>query len=159
MSLPLYRYILLWVEPDVHPGGRLASEHPHKCEDVLTLLKKKNVRTCSDTTRGGRVALLFCYTYAVGLFCLSQMEPLGSSCSIEKLGYVLEYAKTSLIWLLWVTQCAGNRRTAMSNTRKVKGVGWDVSAIGNGLFSRCTLFLLILVSPPPVYVKHVFLVN
>ena len=31
-------------------------------------------------------------------------------------------------------QCAGNRRTAMSKTRKVKGVGWDVSAIGNGLF-------------------------
>ncbi|RZR89221.1 hypothetical protein BHM03_00016918 [Ensete ventricosum] len=25
----------------------------------------------------------------------------------------------------------GNRRTAMSKTRKVKGVGWDVSAIGN----------------------------
>lgn len=29
-------------------------------------------------------------------------------------------------------QCAGNRRTAMSKTRKVKGVGWDVAAIGNG---------------------------
>ncbi|KAH9743500.1 Sulfite oxidase [Citrus sinensis] len=29
-------------------------------------------------------------------------------------------------------QCAGNRRTAMSNVRTVKGVGWDVSAIGNG---------------------------
>jgi hypothetical protein len=68
--------------------------------------------------------------------CLSQMEPLGSSYSIEKLGYVLKYAKTSLMWLLLVTQCAGNRRTAMSETRKVKGVGWDVSAIGNGMFSH-----------------------
>lgn len=29
-------------------------------------------------------------------------------------------------------QCAGNRRTAMSKTRKVKGVGWDIGAIGNG---------------------------
>jgi hypothetical protein len=64
------------------------------------------------------------------------MEPLGSSYSIEKLGYVLKYAKTSLMWLLLVTQCAGNRRTAMSETRKVKGVGWDVSAIGNGMFSH-----------------------
>ena len=27
--------------------------------------------------------------------------------------------------------CADSRRTAMSKTRKVKGVGWDVSAIGN----------------------------
>lgn len=68
--------------------------------------------------------------------CLSQMEPLCSSYSIEKLGYVLEYAKTSLMWLLLVTQCAGNRRTAMSKTKKAKGVGWDVSAIGNGMFSH-----------------------
>jgi len=31
-----------------------------------------------------------------------------------------------------LSQCAGNRRTAMSKTKTVKGVGWDVSAIGNG---------------------------
>ncbi|KAJ0111480.1 hypothetical protein Patl1_03022 [Pistacia atlantica] len=31
-------------------------------------------------------------------------------------------------------QCAGNRRTAMSKTRTVRGVGWDISALGNGLF-------------------------
>ncbi|KAL0381818.1 UNVERIFIED_CONTAM: Sulfite oxidase [Sesamum angustifolium] len=30
-------------------------------------------------------------------------------------------------------QCAGNRRTAMSKTRKVRGVGWDIGAIGNVL--------------------------
>ncbi|THF99563.1 hypothetical protein TEA_001575 [Camellia sinensis var. sinensis] len=35
-------------------------------------------------------------------------------------------------------QCAGNRRTAMSKVRAVKGVGWDISAIGNGLL----LFIL-----------------
>lgn len=33
-----------------------------------------------------------------------------------------------------LVQCAGNRRTAMSDVRKVRGVGWDVAAIGNGLF-------------------------
>ncbi|CAH9088896.1 unnamed protein product [Cuscuta epithymum] len=32
-------------------------------------------------------------------------------------------------------QCAGNRRTAMSDTRKVKGVGWDVAALGNAIWS------------------------
>ncbi|KAG5040004.1 hypothetical protein JHK82_012152 [Glycine max] len=32
-------------------------------------------------------------------------------------------------------QCAGNRRTAMSKIKTVKGVGWDVSAIGNGSLS------------------------
>ena len=42
-------------------------------------------------------------------------------------------------------QCAGNRRTAMSKVRNVRGVGWDVSAIGNGLFfflSPDSLFFL-----------------
>ena len=38
----------------------------------------------------------------------------------------------SLFFFQWVLQCAGNRRTAMSKTKVVRGVGWDVSAIGNG---------------------------
>ncbi|GMN57524.1 hypothetical protein TIFTF001_026633 [Ficus carica] len=36
-------------------------------------------------------------------------------------------------------QCAGNRRTAMSKTRKVKGVGWDVSALGNAIWGGAKL--------------------
>ncbi|KAL7257107.1 hypothetical protein ACSBR1_010941 [Camellia fascicularis] len=36
-------------------------------------------------------------------------------------------------------QCAGNRRTAMSKTRTVKGVGWDVSAIGNAVWGGAKL--------------------
>ncbi|KAL5717606.1 sulfite oxidase [Ranunculus cassubicifolius] len=36
-------------------------------------------------------------------------------------------------------QCAGNRRTAMSKTKTVKGVGWDVSAIGNATWGGAKL--------------------
>lgn len=36
-------------------------------------------------------------------------------------------------------QCAGNRRTAMSKTRKVKGVGWDCAAIGNAVWGGAKL--------------------
>ncbi|EYU45405.1 hypothetical protein MIMGU_mgv1a0105441mg, partial [Erythranthe guttata] len=36
-------------------------------------------------------------------------------------------------------QCAGNRRTAMSKTRSVKGVGWDVAAIGNAVWGGAKL--------------------
>ncbi|KAL3653829.1 hypothetical protein CASFOL_003510 [Castilleja foliolosa] len=36
-------------------------------------------------------------------------------------------------------QCAGNRRTAMSKTQKVKGVGWDVAAIGNAVWGGAKL--------------------
>ncbi|OMO92929.1 hypothetical protein COLO4_17205 [Corchorus olitorius] len=38
-----------------------------------------------------------------------------------------------------ILQCAGNRRTAMTKTRKVRGVGWDVSAIGNGVWGGAKL--------------------
>ncbi|WVZ13482.1 hypothetical protein V8G54_011048, partial [Vigna mungo] len=36
-------------------------------------------------------------------------------------------------------QCAGNRRTAMSKTKTVRGVGWDVSAIGNATWGGAKL--------------------
>ncbi|CAL9150675.1 unnamed protein product [Musa hybrid cultivar] len=36
-------------------------------------------------------------------------------------------------------QCAGNRRTEMSKARTVKGVGWDVSAIGNAIWGGAKL--------------------
>lgn len=36
-------------------------------------------------------------------------------------------------------QCAGNRRTAMSKVKKVRGVGWDVSAIGNAVWGGAKL--------------------
>ncbi|XP_043724060.1 sulfite oxidase-like isoform X3 [Telopea speciosissima] len=36
-------------------------------------------------------------------------------------------------------QCAGNRRTAMSKVKTVKGVGWDVAAIGNAVWGGARL--------------------
>lgn len=36
-------------------------------------------------------------------------------------------------------QCAGNRRTAMSNVRKVRGVGWDISALGTATWGGAKL--------------------
>ncbi|XP_074563034.1 sulfite oxidase [Curcuma longa] len=36
-------------------------------------------------------------------------------------------------------QCAGNRRTEMSKTRKVRGVGWDVAAVGNAKWGGAKL--------------------
>ncbi|KAH0728781.1 hypothetical protein KY290_004346 [Solanum tuberosum] len=36
-------------------------------------------------------------------------------------------------------QCAGNRRTAMSKSRTVKGVGWDIAALGNAVWGGAKL--------------------
>ncbi|XP_021627524.2 sulfite oxidase [Manihot esculenta] len=38
-----------------------------------------------------------------------------------------------------IVECAVNRRTAMSNVKEVKGVGWDVSAIGNAVWGGAKL--------------------
>ncbi|GER31346.1 sulfite oxidase [Striga asiatica] len=35
--------------------------------------------------------------------------------------------------------CAGNRRTSMSKNRKVKGVGWNIAAIGNAIWGGAKL--------------------
>ncbi|EFA86676.1 Putative sulfite oxidase [Heterostelium album PN500] len=36
-------------------------------------------------------------------------------------------------------QCAGNRRTMMSDYKKVKGVGWGIASLSNGTWSGCRL--------------------
>ncbi|KAJ1685633.1 hypothetical protein LUZ63_017023 [Rhynchospora breviuscula] len=36
-------------------------------------------------------------------------------------------------------QCAGNRRTAMSNKKEVRGVGWDVAALSNAIWGGAKL--------------------
>ncbi|XP_078433012.1 sulfite oxidase [Wolffia australiana] len=63
-------------------------------------------------------------------------------------------------------QCAGNRRTAMSKQKTVRGVGWDVSAIGNGLWGGAKLAdVLELIGIPkltattPLGAKHVEFVS
>ncbi|KAE9466411.1 hypothetical protein C3L33_01701, partial [Rhododendron williamsianum] len=63
-------------------------------------------------------------------------------------------------------QCAGNRRTAMSKTKTVKGVGWDVAALGNAVWSGAKLAdvlelvgILKLTSATPSGGKHVEFVS
>ncbi|KAI8530458.1 hypothetical protein RHMOL_Rhmol11G0060000 [Rhododendron molle] len=63
-------------------------------------------------------------------------------------------------------QCAGNRRTAMSKSKTVKGVGWDVAALGNALQSGAKLADVLelvgipkLTSATPSGGKHVEFVN
>ncbi|CAK9175128.1 unnamed protein product [Ilex paraguariensis] len=49
---------------------------------------------------------------------------------------ILKLAKYNITATL---QCAGNRRTAMSKIRKVKGVGWGAAAIGNAVWGGAKL--------------------
>lgn len=65
-------------------------------------------------------------------------KDLRSNMNVPLLFAEIDLAVHTLCYL----QCAGNRRTAMSKTRKVKGVGWDIGAIGNGSYTFSLLHII-----------------
>ncbi|XP_016686797.1 sulfite oxidase isoform X3 [Gossypium hirsutum] len=81
-----------------------------------------------------RSALVSSYVTPVELFFKRNHGPIPLVDDIERdIRMLPKYNVTATL------QCAGNRRTAMSITRKVKGVGWNVSAIGNAVWGGAKL--------------------
>lgn len=120
-------------EPSRHPSLVINSKEPFNAEPL-------------------RSVLIFSYVTPVNLFYKRNHGPIPVVDDIERYrlsitGLVKIQKDLSMtdIWNLpkyTVTatlQCAGNRRTAMSKIRKVRGVGWDVGAIGNGLAGNSSL--------------------
>ncbi|KAE9454236.1 hypothetical protein C3L33_13861, partial [Rhododendron williamsianum] len=76
--------------------------------------------------------------------CLAEQLPaiywwFGGKADGTLFGRCQEVTKIQCDVNLTTKQCAGNRRTAMSKTKAVKGVGWDVSAIGNAIWGGAKL--------------------
>ncbi|KAE8706672.1 Sulfite oxidase [Hibiscus syriacus] len=83
-------------------------------------------------------ALVSSYVTPVELFYKRNHGPIPVVDDIERycvdISGLIETPKTLYmrdVRMLLKYNCAGNRRTAMSKTREVRGVGWDVSSIGN----------------------------
>lgn len=120
-------------EPPRHPSLKINAKEPFNAEPP-------------------RSALISSYVTPVDLFYKRNHGPIPIVDDIERYtvsltGLIDNSAELFMkdIWKLpkyTVTatlQCAGNRRTAMSNVRKVKGVGWDISAIGNAVWGGAKL--------------------
>lgn len=120
-------------EPSRHPSLVINSKEPFNAEPL-------------------RSVLIFSYVTPVNLFYKRNHGPIPVVDDIERYrlsitGLVKIQKDLSMtdIWNLpkyTVTatlQCAGNRRTAMSKIRKVRGVGWDVGAIGNAVWGGAKL--------------------
>ncbi|CAM8965357.1 unnamed protein product [Rhodiola kirilowii] len=99
-----------------------------------------------------RAALIASYVTPVHLFYKRNHGPIPIVEDLEKysitigglVGYPKQIFMKDILKLPKYTvtatlQCAGNRRTAMSKVQKVRGVGWDVSAIGNAVWSGAKL--------------------
>ncbi|XP_011003917.1 PREDICTED: sulfite oxidase [Populus euphratica] len=120
-------------EPPRHPSLQINSKYPFNAEPP-------------------RSALISSYVTPVDLFYKRNHGPIPVVDDIERYSVLIrglidnprelfmrdikmlpKYNVTATL------QCAGNRRTAMSKVKTVKGVGWDVSAIGNGVWGGAKL--------------------
>ncbi|KAF8377994.1 hypothetical protein HHK36_029327 [Tetracentron sinense] len=120
-------------EPPRHPSLRINAKEPFNAEPP-------------------RLALISSYVTPVDLFYKRNHGPIPIVDDIERYRVSIsglmenpkELSMTDIRKLpkynvTATLQCAGNRRTAMSKTRTVKGVGWDVAAIGNAIWGGAKL--------------------
>ncbi|CAD6262645.1 unnamed protein product [Miscanthus lutarioriparius] len=120
-------------EPPRHPALKINSKEPFNAEPQ-------------------RSALVASYITPVDFFYKRNHGPIPkvedlSRYTISISGLVNKSIQLSMadIWALpkynvtATLQCAGNRRTAMSKVRKVRGVGWDISALGNATWGGAKL--------------------
>ncbi|XP_019161772.1 PREDICTED: sulfite oxidase [Ipomoea nil] len=120
-------------EPPRHPCLKINSKEPFNAEPP-------------------RSALVSSYVTPVDLFYKRNHGPIPVVEDIERYSVTLSgligHPKELFMRDIWklpkhtvtaTLQCAGNRRTAMSNTRKVRGVGWDISALGNAIWGGARL--------------------
>ncbi|KAL3636687.1 hypothetical protein CASFOL_018986 [Castilleja foliolosa] len=120
-------------EPPRHPALIVNSKEPYNAEPH-------------------RSALVSSYITPVDFFYKRNHGPVPIVDDIEKYSvsitglienpkelYMKDILKLPKYAVTATLQCAGNRRTAMSKARKVKGVGWDISAIGNAVWGGAKL--------------------
>eukprot|EP00262_Sarcandra_glabra_P004260 TRINITY_DN1521_c1_g1_i3.p1 TRINITY_DN1521_c1_g1~~TRINITY_DN1521_c1_g1_i3.p1 ORF type:complete len:415 (+),score=76.09 TRINITY_DN1521_c1_g1_i3:54-1247(+) len=120
-------------EPPRHPSLRVNSKVPFNAEPP-------------------RSALISSYVTSVDMFYKRNHGPIPIVDDIERYcvsicGLVENPKELSMAEIMKLPkynvtatlQCAGNRRTAMSKTRTVKGVGWDVAALGNAIWGGAKL--------------------
>lgn len=120
-------------EPPRHPCLKINSKEPFNAEPT-------------------RSALISSYVTPVDFFYKRNHGPIPVVDDIERysvsLSGLIKNSKELFMKDIWklpkytvtaTLQCAGNRRTAMSMSRKVRGVGWDIAAIGNAVWGGAKL--------------------
>ncbi|KAM6549586.1 hypothetical protein CsatB_021262 [Cannabis sativa] len=120
-------------EPPRHPCLQINSKEPFNAEPPRSALFRSYVTTVDlfyKRNHGPIPIVDDIERYSVSVSGLVENPKMLSMKDIRMLP---KYDVTATL------QCAGNRRTAMSKTRTVKGVGWDVSAIGNAVWGGAKL--------------------
>lgn len=120
-------------EPPRHPSLKINSKEPFNAEPPRRALVSSYVTPVDmfyKRNHGPIPIVDDIERYRVSVGGLVENPKLLSMAEIRELP---KYNVTATL------QCAGNRRTAMSKARTVKGVGWDVAALGNAIWGGAKL--------------------
>ncbi|XP_072989487.1 sulfite oxidase [Typha latifolia] len=120
-------------EPSRHPSLKINAKEPFNAEPPRAALISSYVTPVDYFYKRNHGPIPIVdnverYSLAVGGLVKKPIEL--SMAEIRKLP---KYNVTATL------QCAGNRRTAMSKSRTVRGVGWDAAAIGNAIWGGAKL--------------------
>ncbi|CAN4079104.1 unnamed protein product [Withania somnifera] len=121
------------LEPARHPSLKINAKEPFNAEPIRSDLISAYVTPVDffyKRNHGPIPVVDDIERYSVSLCGLIQNSKELFMKDIRKLP---KYTVTATL------QCAGNRRTAMSKSRTVRGVGWDIAAIGNAVWGGAKL--------------------
>uniref|UniRef100_A0A0D6QTF4 Sulfite oxidase n=1 Tax=Araucaria cunninghamii TaxID=56994 RepID=A0A0D6QTF4_ARACU len=130
-------------EPSRHPSLKVNAKEPFNAEPPRTALIESYVTSVDMFYKRNHGPIpvlddLDRYRVIVG-----GLVPKPLLISMDDIRMLPKYT------IMATLQCAGNRRTPMSKTKTVKGVGWDVGAVGNAVWGGAKLLdLLKLVGVP-----------
>ncbi|KAK3139731.1 hypothetical protein QOZ80_5AG0389000 [Eleusine coracana subsp. coracana] len=119
-------------EPPRHPSLRINAKEPFNAEPTRRDLVASYITPVDFFFKRnhGPIPVLHVASYYVTIGGLVGQPRRLSLDDIRKLP---KYNVTATL------QCAGNRRAEMSKSRKVRGVGWDVCALGNATWGGAKL--------------------
>ncbi|PKU63068.1 sulfite oxidase isoform X1 [Dendrobium catenatum] len=120
-------------EPPRHPSLKINSKDPFNAEPPRAALISSYVTSVDFFYKRNHGPIpivddLERYRVSIGGLVEKSIE-----LSMDELRKLPKYNITATL------QCAGNRRTAMSKMRTVKGVGWDIAALGNATWGGAKL--------------------
>ncbi|KAJ7520646.1 hypothetical protein O6H91_19G015300 [Diphasiastrum complanatum] len=121
------------LEPPRHPSLKINSKEPFNAEPPLSALVASYITPEEFFYKRNHGPIPVLENPDTFLLEIGGLVPHSQYLSLEFIRKLHKHSVTATL------QCAGNRRTAMSEKRAVKGVGWGAAAIGNAIWSGARL--------------------
>lgn len=134
-------------EPPRHPALKINSKEPFNAEPPPSKLIASYVTSVDMFYKRNHGPIPVLEDYSLYHLEVGGVAPNLLTLSMEAIKKLPKHTVVATL------QCAGNRRTAMSVTQKVKGVGWGIAALGNGVWSGARLSDILNVVGIPQYTK------